>query len=124
VLNWKPTTALPAALLFTLALAPAFSAPAAEDDDDEKPGVITEIVVTASRLDIARAKLEPSLGASTYTLSNEAVESRPGSETVSIGQIPATGAGCVSGRIGTNPRPVARRSTISNQQCHPTGGFH
>jgi outer membrane cobalamin receptor len=87
VLNWKPSTALPVALLFTLALTPAFSAPAAEDDDDEKPGVITEIVVTASRLDIARAKLEPSLGASTYTLSNEAVESRPGSETVSIGQI-------------------------------------
>ena len=76
------------ALLFSLCT--VFRAWAGEsdgDDDDEKRAPLTEIVVTASRLDIARANVESSLGASTYTLSNETVESRPGSETVSISQV-------------------------------------
>ena len=45
------------------------------------------IVVTAHRLDVARANVEPDLGASTYTLTNDAVENRPGGETTNLGRI-------------------------------------
>lgn len=55
------------------------------DDGPAKPD--TEITVTARRLDAARENIEPDLGASTYTLSNAVVESRPGSETVNINQV-------------------------------------
>lgn len=60
----------------------------AEAVDDEDHGApVTEITVTARRLDAARAAIEPALGASTYTLSNETVENRPGGETRSLGSI-------------------------------------
>lgn len=60
----------------------------AEAVDDEDHGTaVTEITVTARRLDASRAAIEPALGASTYTLSNEAVENRPGGETRSLGSI-------------------------------------
>ncbi len=68
-----------------LAAAPALAQP--DRDDDEPAPPLTEIVVTAQRLDVARARIEPSLGASTYTLSNEAVENRPSGETTNLAQI-------------------------------------
>jgi outer membrane cobalamin receptor len=79
----------PVFLLFALA---AVSAPAqirtpVDADDQERRVPETEIVVTGQRLDSARAKIEPSLGASTYTLSNDAIENRPGGETRNLGTI-------------------------------------
>lgn len=62
-------------------------APKHDDDDDDGPAPVGEIVVTARKLDEARAAIEPSLGASTYTLTNDAVENRPGGETTSLNQI-------------------------------------
>jgi hypothetical protein len=56
-----------------------------EDDGPAKP--VTEITITARRLDAALANIEPGLGASTYSLTNDAVESRPGGETTTISQI-------------------------------------
>lgn len=44
-------------------------------------------MVTARRLDTARATVDPSLGASTYTLTNDAVENRPGGETTTLNQV-------------------------------------
>lgn len=70
------------------------------DDDNETKQPLTEIVVTAQRLDTARAKVEPSLGASTYTLSNEAVENRPSGETVSINKILLQVPGVTQGGAG------------------------
>lgn len=61
--------------------------PAADADEQDQHAPETEIVVTGQRLDSARAKIEPSLGASTYTLSNDAIENRPGGETRNIGTI-------------------------------------
>lgn len=61
--------------------------PADNDDDQERQAPDTEIVVTGQRLDSARAKIEPSLGASTYTLTNDAIENRPGGETRNLGTI-------------------------------------
>lgn len=55
-----------------------------DDDDDEARAPLTEIVVTAQRLDAARADVERSLGASSYTLSNAVVENRPGGESANL----------------------------------------
>lgn len=80
-----------------------------DDDDDARPSKApSDIVVTARRLDAARATVEPSLGASVYTLDNETVESRPGGETTSIAQIllqapgvAQTGSGSIAVRGAT-----------------------
>ena len=71
------------------ALAVATPALAQQDPDgDDGPGKpVTEVTITARRLDAARANIEPSLGASTYALTNDAVESRPSGETTTISQI-------------------------------------
>ena len=55
-----------------------------DDDDDERQAPATEIVVTSRRLDEARERIEPSLGASTYGIGNDTVEARPGGETGSL----------------------------------------
>ncbi|MBA3668251.1 MAG: TonB-dependent receptor [Sphingomonas sp.] len=80
------------ALLITASLIaliqPAIAQTVPDDDEAEDQQVPrTEIVVTGQRLDAARSKVEPSLGASTYTLSNEAIEHRPGGETRDLGFI-------------------------------------
>ena len=62
-------------------------APNSDDDDDKKPVAVTEVVVTARRLDTARAAVEPSVGASTYTITNDTVENRPGGESTNPTQI-------------------------------------
>lgn len=69
------------------ASSPAAAAPPPDDDDEERAKPETDIIVTARRLDVARANVEPSLGASTYTLTNEALENRPGGETTKLGQV-------------------------------------
>jgi outer membrane receptor protein involved in Fe transport len=57
-----------------------------DDDDDEvrQSSAPADIVITAKRLDAARADVEAGLGASTFTLPNEALEARPAGETTSI----------------------------------------
>lgn len=68
--------------------APAFAQAAdADDEDRDKPAAQSDIVVTAQRLDTARTRIEPDLGASTYTLTNDAIENRPGGETRNLGSI-------------------------------------
>lgn len=71
------------------ARAPTPPAPARDrDDDDDRPaGPVAAVVVTARRLDAARESIEPGLGASVYTLTNDAVEARPGGETTSLAQV-------------------------------------
>jgi outer membrane receptor protein involved in Fe transport len=59
-----------------------------DDDDDLRPSSApAEIVITARLLDAGRAEIEPALGASSYTLSNDALEHRPAGETASIAQV-------------------------------------
>src|SRR4051812_9063650 len=55
--------------------------PDGDDDAEERRGPVTEMVVTSRRLDDARANVEPSLGASAYSVNNDTVEARPGGET-------------------------------------------
>lgn len=58
-----------------------------DDDDNERNRPVTEVVITAQRLDEAREKIEPDLGSATYSLSNDAVEARPGGETTHLGPV-------------------------------------
>ena len=74
-------------LVVGIAAAPFAHADDDDTDDGQTKQPVAEIVVTAQRLDTARAKVEPSLGASTYTLSNEAVENRPSGETTNINKL-------------------------------------
>ncbi len=56
-----------------------------EDDDDEgKARPNTTVVVTGHKLDAARTQINPELGASVYSLGNDAIEDRPGGETSSM----------------------------------------
>ena len=56
-------------------------------DTPAAPPTGAEIVVTGHRLDTARESIKPSLGASTYTLSNAAIQNLPGSDNQPINDI-------------------------------------
>ena len=48
---------------------------------------VSEIVVTAQRLDAARAAIEPSLGASTYTINAATIAAQPGGDNQQFNQV-------------------------------------
>jgi outer membrane receptor for ferrienterochelin and colicins len=50
-------------------------------------GAVSEIVVTAQRLDAARETIQPQTGASTYTMPRSAIEQLPGGENVQLNQV-------------------------------------
>jgi outer membrane receptor for ferrienterochelin and colicins len=48
---------------------------------------ISEVVVTAQRLNAARQLIEPGLGASTYTINNATIQAQPGGENQQLNQV-------------------------------------
>ena len=48
---------------------------------------VSEVVVTAQRLDAARSSIEPSLGASTYTINSATIEAQPGGANQQFNQV-------------------------------------
>ncbi|HEY2052017.1 MAG TPA: TonB-dependent receptor [Caulobacteraceae bacterium] len=48
---------------------------------------VSEIVVTAERLNQARASIEPQIGASTYTITQQAIQQMPGGSDVELNQV-------------------------------------
>ena len=48
---------------------------------------VAEVVVTARRLNSARSEIETQTGASTYTISNDAIAAAPGGENVGMNQV-------------------------------------
>jgi outer membrane receptor for ferrienterochelin and colicin len=48
---------------------------------------IEDVVVTAKRLDNARASIQPDIGASTYTISNAAIQAIPGGDNTELNQV-------------------------------------
>jgi outer membrane receptor protein involved in Fe transport len=48
---------------------------------------VSEIVVTARRLDVARDKIQPQLGASVYTITSQAIAAMPGGDNVQLNQV-------------------------------------
>ncbi|HEX7761564.1 MAG TPA: TonB-dependent receptor [Caulobacteraceae bacterium] len=75
--------ALIAALAAPAAVLAAPTAPAPADPDTG----VAELVVTAQKLDQARATVEPSLGASSYVLSSKMVDSLPGGQNTALNQV-------------------------------------
>jgi hypothetical protein len=76
----------------------------AEEEDEEEGGLVdpnSPLVVTARRLDAARTRIDASLGATVYALSNETVENRPGGETGSVAAILAQTPGV--NLVGNSP---------------------
>ena len=75
--------------LFVLAAALAAPGAAAAASAAAPPtdSSVSELVVTAQKLDAARAAIEPSLGASTYTLSSKFVDSLPGGQNLGLNQV-------------------------------------
>ena len=60
----------------------------------------SEIVVTAQRLDRARETIEPSLGASSYSLSRQMVDILPGGENVALNQVVLQAPGVAQDSFG------------------------
>lgn len=54
------------------------------DDDDGKAQPASTIVISGRKLDVARTQINPELGATVYSLGNDAIEDRPGGETSSM----------------------------------------
>jgi outer membrane receptor protein involved in Fe transport len=61
---------------------------------------VAEVVVTARRLDAAREAIEPSLGATTYSLSNQLVNILPAGENVQLNQVLLQAPGVVQDSFG------------------------
>jgi outer membrane receptor for ferrienterochelin and colicins len=80
------------ALLWTTASLCAFAAPAAFAQQTPSTGAaasggVADIVVTAQRLDAARASIQPDIGASTYTITKDAIAAIPGGENTQLNQV-------------------------------------
>jgi hypothetical protein len=59
-----------------------------------------ELVVTARRLDEARAAIEPDLGASTYTITSAAISAMPGGDNTPLSQVILQAPGVVQDSFG------------------------
>ena len=87
-ISWRTAASL--AVLAAAGLGPS-AARAAEGD---------EIVVTAQRLDQARQAVEPSLGATTFSLSRQLVDVLPGGENVQFNQVVLQAPGVAQDSFG------------------------
>jgi outer membrane receptor protein involved in Fe transport len=78
---------------FLAGAAPAFAADAqvadtpAADTPTAGGADVAEIVVTARRLDQARASIQPQIGASVYSISNDAIKAMPGGDSAPLDQV-------------------------------------
>jgi outer membrane receptor protein involved in Fe transport len=76
-----------AAAIATTSLARAAAEPTAGGAPSSSGADVSEIVVTAKRLDQARAAIQPQIGASVYTLSKEAILTMPGGDNAPLDQV-------------------------------------
>lgn len=60
---------------------------AATPAGDAAPADVAEIVVTAKRLNEARASIQPQLGASVYSITDEAIKAMPGGDNAPLDQV-------------------------------------
>jgi outer membrane receptor protein involved in Fe transport len=62
-------------------------APAHAAADETAEGVVSEVVITAQRLDTARTGIQTQTGASTYVIGRQAIEQAPGGANVALNQV-------------------------------------
>ena len=84
-----PVRSSPGLALFALASAviAAEPSPAAAQDQSAQPPDTIDIDVVARKLDVARQQIEPSLGASVYNFSPEALRTVPQGENAPLNQV-------------------------------------
>ncbi len=87
-------------LVTGVALAAAPVVAQAADATADPGSSVSEIVVTAQKLDVARAAIEPSLGASTYSVSSQTVQLLPGGENTALSQVLLQAPGVVQDSFG------------------------
>lgn len=86
-----------AASLLSLSLA----AGQAHADADAAPGTsVGEVVVTAKRLDAARATIQPQIGASTYAISAQAIDAMPLGDNAALNQVVLQAPGVAQDSFG------------------------
>jgi outer membrane receptor for ferrienterochelin and colicins len=69
-----------------LGLAPGL-ARAADPASSDQASSVAEVVVTAQKLDTAQASIQPQVGASTYSLSAQAIQTLPAGENTPLNQV-------------------------------------
>lgn len=79
-LNARPSRLLCLLIALSCGIPPALA-----DKDDAVP--VEQVAIIAQRLDVARSSVQKSLGATSYTLTNDAVENRPSGETTTLDQV-------------------------------------
>jgi outer membrane receptor for ferrienterochelin and colicins len=84
----------------TLLLAAAGLSALAAGKVQAADGLVPEVVVTAQRLDAARQSIQPSLGASTYTVTNLAIAALPGGADQPLNQVVLQMPGVVQDGLG------------------------
>jgi outer membrane receptor protein involved in Fe transport len=87
------------------ALALALAAPPAVRAADPAPTSVgdtsvSEIVVTARRLDAARAQIQPQIGASVYTVTAQAIQTMPGGDNTALSQVVLQSPGVAQDSFG------------------------
>jgi len=73
--------------IFLLAGASLFAIPTAQAQTAAAPDAPAKDIVVTGRLDAARASIQPSLGATTYTISNATIQALPGGDNQQLNQI-------------------------------------
>jgi len=61
---------------------------------------VGEVVITAKRLDAARATIQPQTGASTYAISAQAIQSMPGGDNAALNQVVLQAPGVAQDSFG------------------------
>jgi outer membrane receptor protein involved in Fe transport len=87
-------------LSLTLIAASAFADPAAPAAAASSNQTVSEIVVTAQRLDEARATIQPQTGASTYAISAQAIQAMPGGDNAALNQVVLQAPGVAQDSFG------------------------
>ncbi len=83
--------AIMAGAIAATAAAAQDAAPAPSDPPAAAPASSSrDIVVTARRLDDARASIQPSLGATSYAITNATIQALPGGDTQHFNQLVLT----------------------------------
>ena len=82
------------------------SSAVAADGPDPTPApapagtTVGELVVTASRLNAARASIQPALGASVYTIDSKAIAALPGGDNLQLNQVVLQSPGVAQDSFG------------------------
>ena len=88
-------------LLFAVSgLSLSLAASAAAASDAVSSTSVDEVVVTAQRLDAARAAIQPQIGASTYTISAQAIQAMPGGDNAALNQVVLQAPGVAQDSFG------------------------